>query len=667
MNNDNFGDHAPFTDKAELDARLLLALWMENGIKKSLSFPIDDLPNQHLQSLARTIRSYLDQGIIGCAEIGLHVLDTTGDTELTRALASCSFELSSLIANGKKPVAKRIIADLTRYRMLYDDQHRRWANPDDEPDVFDTPTPAIRNRIEGLPFRLLGMDDGIMRYMPDNGQHIVSLTPAAHTKNNLMQLAPLSAWGEVFPAKSGAEWDAAVNCLLQMSQSLPRFDPRSIRGRGCWIDGGDVIYHAGDKLAVNGRVQPITAYSSGSIYESGLSIAIDTDDAAKNTESARLIELCDALSWDQPLFGKLLAGWIAIAPVCGAMQWRPHVWVTGAAGSGKTWIMGNIVYPLVGKSAVFVQGNTSEAGIRGQIGSDALPVLFDEAEAENMRGKDRMESVMELARQASSESGAGIVKGTQNGGSITYMVRSMFCFSSIGVAAVKKADTSRISCLALKKSDDAAQFARVKAIWRETTALPAYCARIRARAVRNAMTTRKNADTFSQCAVEFTGDKRSADQIGTLLAGAYSLTSTREITPEAATEWLRKQDWAGFKVDSIDSDENQCLSHLMSSLIRVERPNGAETISIDETVTRCREMHSSEPERLALLRIGIKVETDHLYVANSHQGLERVFRETAWAGAKWRGQLLRTSGAACASHPVRFGTSVKQRAVSIMV
>jgi putative DNA primase/helicase len=661
MSDNDMGIHAPFADKADHDGQVLLGLWMDCGIKKSLAFPVEDLPTANLQELGKIIKSALDAGLVGFPFIAEQYPNHVPQ------LAQCATALSSILAMGKKPTAKKIIADLTRYRLLYDEQMRRWQETESDGDVFsDEPAPP-KNRIEGLPFRLLGMDDGVMRYMPDNGQHIVSMTAGGHTKLNLLQLAPLQSWAEIFPSKQGCDWDAACNCIIQMSQSLPRFDPRSIRGRGCWIDGNDVIYHAGNKLAVNGQIRPITAYSSPSIYEAGLAIAIDTADSAKNIESARLLELCDALSWDQPLYGKLIAGWMALAPICGAMQWRPHVWVTGAAGSGKTWIMGNIINPIVGKSAVFVQGNTSEAGIRGQLGSDALPVLFDEAEAENLRSITRMESVMELARQASTESGAGIVKGTQNGGSITYMVRSMFCFSSIGVAAVKKADTSRISVLALRKADNQDQFNLVKSIWRETTANPEYCARIRARAVKNAKTTRKNADTFSQCAVDFTGDKRSADQIGTLLAGAYSLASSRPITSEAATEWLQKQDWSGFKVDAIDSDENQCLSHLMSAIIRVERNGSAENISIDEAITRCRAGVSCEPDNLALLRIGIKVDQECVFVANSHQGLDRVFRETAWSGGKWRGQMLRICGAESASHAVRFGKNIRQRAVSVPI
>ena len=45
----------------------------------------------------------------------------------------------------------------------------------------------------------------------------------------------------------------------------------------------------------------------------------------------------------------LLAGWVALAPVCGALGWRPHAWITGKAGSGKTTIMKRFVNFLVGE------------------------------------------------------------------------------------------------------------------------------------------------------------------------------------------------------------------------------------------------------------------------------------------------------------------------------
>jgi putative DNA primase/helicase len=533
--------------------------------------------------------------------------------------------------------------------------------PEPPPDVFEPEQqPEPKDRIMDMPFRMLGMDDGIMRYMPDNGQHIVSLSPPSHTKLNLIQLAPLQVWESTFPSKNGADWDAASNALIQVSQSMPKFDPRSIRGRGCWVDGEDVIYHAGNKLSVNGAITPIPNYNSPTraIYEAGLSISLDAAETATNAQASKLIELCESLSWDHPLYGKLIAGWMALAPICGAMAWRPHVWVTGAAGTGKSWVMNNVVHPMLGRSVCFVQGNTTEAGIRGQLGSDALPVMFDEAESENDRGANRMQSVLELARQASTESGAGITKGTASGGSITYMVRSMFCFSSIGVAAVKKADTSRVSQLSLKKCQDSHFETAIKKLWAETTANHDYCAKMRSRAIKNAYTTRHNAEVFARVAVPFTGDKRNADQIGTLLAGAFSLTSTRKITPETAKSWMEKQDWSNFKTDELDSDENQCLAHLMASPIRIERMNGSDNMTIDEAIC----VNSTDCDQ-ALARIGIKNDDDGIRVAYTHQGLEKAFSGTPWSGAKWKGQLLRIANSQKSQNPVRFTQNVVSRAV----
>jgi putative DNA primase/helicase len=533
---------------------------------------------------------------------------------------------------------------------------------DDEPEIL-----TECDRVEDLPFRCLGMTNGEYAYLPDQGMKIITLTAGGHSKLNMFQLAPLQEWQVAFPGKSGTDWDQAADRLLQFAKTALQFDPRRIRGRGCWIDGQDVVFHSGDKLTVNGRRMKTSDYNSPSraIYEGGLSIKVDLDATLRNADAAKLIGLCESLSWEQPLFGKLLAGWLALAPICGALPWRPHIWLSGAAGSGKTWVMTNIITTLLGESALQFVGNTTEAGIRGRLGSDAMPVTFDEAESENLKSIARMDGVLELARQASSESEASIVKGTQNGGSISYMVRSMFCFASIGVAAVKKADTSRLAVLNLKPNDSPEQFVIVRNLQAETVAKPSFCAGIRARSIKNAMTIRHNAATFSTAAVPFTGDKRSADQMGTLLAGAYSLTSTNLITHDDATEWLKKQEWSKFKSEPIDSDENQCLAHLLAGAIRLERKTGVETVSIDEAIDAARAQIIPDVEHLTLQRLGVKVESDYILIANQHQGLEKIFTGTPWAGAKWRGQLIRMPGAMAAGAPVRFGPTVLQRAVKI--
>jgi putative DNA primase/helicase len=555
----------------------------------------------------------------------------------------------------------------------YDAQEYEGPTPEGQPRFRD-------DRVSELPFRLLGVEGDEFYYMPDRGQQIVSITAGGHTKNNLMRLAPLNAWEEAFSGSNGVNWDASVNALIQRNQSLPKFDPRRIRGRGCWIDGSDVVFHAGDRLVVNGAESDIPGFNSAvrAIYEGALEIPVDSADHATNREAAKVIELCEMLSWERPLFGKLLAGWLAMAPVCGALTWRPHLWVTGPSGSGKSWTVANIIQPLVGMTAIHVQGNTSEAGIRGMLGSDALPVVFDEAESEDRASQIRFDRVLELARQASTETGAGIVKGTATGGSVTYLVRSMFLFASIGVAAVKKADVSRVTVLPLRKNTGPfaqAEFAAVKNLWAETIAQKSYCERIRSRSLQFAKILRANCETFSQVAVEFTGDKRSADQIGTLLAGAFSLTSTKEITPEAAKEWMSKQDWTGFQSDDVDNDENQCFAHLFSAILRYEADGRGASRSVDEIIREIKAIpdHAADAElgrrrelKDVLIRHGLRLSDGRLYVANRHAQLERVFADTPWAGAKWRQQLERMPGGM--KHEVTsFGANVRQRAVSVGV
>jgi putative DNA primase/helicase len=541
--------------------------------------------------------------------------------------------------------------------------------------------PRQDDRIESLPFRLLGVDGDSFFYMPDKGQQVVSLTASSHSKNNLMRLAVLNAWEAEYAEGgdlTGKGWDKAVNALIQRSQGLPKFDPQRIRGRGCWIDGDDVVFHAGDRLVINGEARPIPQFSSSvrAIYEGALEIPVDSGDGADNRTAARLIELCEMLSWERPLYGKLLAGWLAIAPICGALVWRPHLWLTGPSGSGKSWSVANIISPIVGDSAIHVQGATTEAGLRQKIGSDALPVVFDEAESEDKRGQQRLEGVLELARQASSESKARITKGSAGGGAIDYMVRSCFLFASIGVAAVKKADVSRVTVLQLRKNNGPGSqehFEIVKALWLDTVQRKGFAEQIRARSLANAKTLRANAETFSSVAVQFTGDKRSADQLGTLLAGAFSLTSTRIATEEFAKDWMAKQDWTGFKAEEIDNDENQCLSHLFAASIRYEIAGRPLTRSISEAVAIANvsgsylsndQLGERNETRDALRRHGILIKDGRASIANRHPALERIFADTPWAGAKWRQQLERVPGHE--KHEVlNFGLNIRQRAVSV--
>ncbi len=543
---------------------------------------------------------------------------------------------------------------------------------EDEPQDVDFSSP---DRIGNMPFRLLGSDRGIFYYLPDIGGQIVELTPGAHTKNNLFQLSALQAWESEFPGSNGVDWDAAANGLIQRQLLLPKFSPRRVRGRGCWIDGNDVIFHAGDRLVINGKEKQIRSYVSPGrwIYNEGFEIPRESEDMATSSEAAKLRDLCELLSWERPLYGKLLAGWIAIAPICGVLHWRPHGWLTGGAGTGKSWIMSNIVVPMVGKTGLNVQSSTTEAGIRQELGSDALPVVFDEAEGEDKRSSQRIDMILELARQASTETGASIMKGSAGGKSMSFLIRSCFLFASIGVSAAKKSDTSRTTVLTLRKrigEDQTEHFECIKNAWKDSIGQAGFTDRVRSRCLQLAKVIRENSETFSRVAVEFTGDKRSADQIGTLLAGAFSLTSNKVISDNDAHDWMARQDWTGFQAEEVDSDERSCLNHLLSASVRVDVDGKSSTVSIGEiivavTIGNPGTITFDREAELALSRAGVRVDlmSRTIIVANRHQVLGRAFDSTQWP-AKWHQQLERIAGAEKLG-PTHFGGQIKQRATKI--
>jgi putative DNA primase/helicase len=309
----------------------------------------------------------------------------------------------------------------------------------------------------------------------------------------------------------------------------------------------------------------------------------------------------------------------------------------------------DIISPVLGSFKQKFLGATTEAGIRQNVRVDAIPVIIDEAESESVKGVSRMQGIMELIRQASSETGGVIAKGTVTGEATMFNVRSCFLLSSVGVAATSRPDASRITTVALERRRDTGAFARLIALADQTTHVPAYCASLRARTRQQIPTILANAKHFISAATARLGDARAGDQIGTLIAGAYSLTSTKLISAEAAKEWVESQDWAGIELDAADTDENLAFACLMQAKMRVDADSGAPwTTSVSDQVAIFYKAESGEGDRstaVSVLRLhGMRIDEKGLAVSNTHSAIAGFFRETAWAG-KWKDQLGRIPSA----------------------
>ena len=511
-------------------------------------------------------------------------------------------------------------------------------------------------RLDGAPFRFLGYDDGMFFYLPDGVGQIVPLMAGSHRDLQLLAMAPLYWWTERFEKenKDGTvtcNWKAAADAVIQESKLAGVYNPSKIRGRGAWIDDGRVILHLGDQIIFNGETISIDDWETKFIYQIGQTLAWENvkplpqgdDDGMPG--SAQLLRLCEMLPWRHAMSAKLFAGWCALAPICGVLSWRPHIWVSGPAGSGKSYTLTNVVEPLLGSTMLAVQSATTEAGIRQKLKSDALPVMFDEAESEDQRSQSRIQGILELARQASSENGAGIIKGTTSGVSMEFKIRSMFCFASIGVATVNEADKSRCTVLEFYKRNDVAAFDALKQLWAVTIGTDGFTAGIRARSLSLALTIKANAASFTKACALRLGDQRAGDQIGTLLAGAFSLTSTRTVTLEEATKIIADYDWTMFEKATSDADEWKCWNRLIDAQVRVKDVNGVDSYSIGELISVARQSSIDETSlnaRGVLMRTGINITAKGIYIAcsSTHAELAKIFNGTAFSG-KWKEYLQR--------------------------
>jgi putative DNA primase/helicase len=501
----------------------------------------------------------------------------------------------------------------------------------------------------------LGYDKDVHYYLSPMKRQIFALTPSQHTAQHLTSMADLNGYWmrreDLKNDKGSVNWTLAAAKLMSFCSDVGIYKPDLVRGRGAYLeDDGRPVMHVGEHLMVEGEICPLMLPKSRYIYEAGLRLNQAIADPIAATRASELLKICQMLPWEKPIYATLMAGWLVVAPICGALFWRPSIWVTGGSGSGKSTLETRIVQPILGGMGRRVQGGTTEAGIRQLLGMDALPVVFDEAEAESQHAKVRMQSTLDLVRQSSSEGGAEIVKGTQSQTGVKrYHIRSCFMFSSINVFLENRADESRVSVLELRNAagrDGQKAFDEFLALI-EATITPEFCAGLIARNVAMMPTILENARTFSRAVATELNSARVGDQIGTMLAGAYALEKDCVVSAETALKWVRKKTWDDTTSADAMTDERRMLNHLMQRRVRLDLGGNK---FMDLTISELIGIASGEDgDTMAgvankeLRRNGIKFEAGGVWISNSHTSLKEHLKDTPWS-SQWPRTLRRLPG-----------------------
>jgi len=508
---------------------------------------------------------------------------------------------------------------------------------------------------------------------------IVKLTASAISTANLLQLAPLNYWEGAYPKQSRSggtkfEITTIADALISMCSVIGFFNPDKVRGRGAWIDNGTPVLHCGDHLIVNGKHAKFSNFKSKFIYQAGPELGFSLTDPLKKIDAYKLIQLLERLNWSRDIDAVLLSGWIVIAPWCGALSWRSHFWLTGAAGTGKSEVMKLFIKKFLGDMLVDVQGPTTEAGIRQYLKADALPVVFDEAESEDKKGVERMQSVLEIMRASSTSDSGKIFKGSAGGTASQFNIRSCFAFASIGANLSQRSDISRITVSELKKDVSPGR----KEKWQETLRMyndvvtDNYVQRFQSRSVMMLPTILSNAIIFSSAVASELDNQRTGDQLGIILAGAYSLTSDSLISKEEAIKWIKEKDWSEERLHESTRDETKVINKIIDSEATVETTYGKVTRTIGELVIIARgdvvdkiesNWISEDLANTTLRRLGMKVEGFNLILSSNSEFISRSLSNTPYS-KNYNTILCRIDGAV-QMEPTTFASGIKSRAVKI--
>lgn len=581
----------------------------------------------------------------------------------------CPSDFNDLHQKKGLNAVKEYIMSIIEANGSKQDQEEVYEREYDEPTIEENGNINLKKTSMGsLPFKVLGHNNGTYYYFPFGLQQIFGWSAAGHTMNNLLQLASLNEWqdwaSEEFPIRlSNKEIPLyAFDKMKEIATDKGVFQEEDrVRGCGAWIDAKRVVLHCGDRLLVDGVETMPRDLTGHYVYTAASQRFKCKVEPLTNKEAQMLRHICSMPTWENPLSGLLLAGWLVTAPVCAALEWRPHVWLTGEAGAGKTSIMTHIIKRVLSNISYNVDGGTSESSIREGLGYDARPVIYDEAEGHGDK-TSLMDGVLALAKLSSSGGYVG------KRGQTRFIARSSFCFSAIYPPIKDFASETRISLLALKKNlapNSRQHFEQLMDAINKTLT-PEYGRRMLARTVKYMPNLLENIQTFKKAATIIIKDARAADQVSAMLAGLYMLGSTGLISIEDAEKWINERDWTEHTTISEDSDQDRLLHYIATSIINVRGEKGAKDYTIGTLISCALEKCGDVGQQIAkdvLKQYSILARLDGIFIGNKNQNMKKILKDTEWV-LNWNKTLSRIQGSKSISLQY-FSPADKQRCLRI--
>ena len=284
----------------------------------------------------------------------------------------------------------------------------------------------------------------------------------------------------------------------------------------------------------------------------------------------------------------------------------------------------------------------------------------------------RMSKVIELLRNMSGPSGAKTRRGSAGGQSIEFHVTGAAYLSSVLAPPLKPQDRSRITITRLLELESGpGEAVRADQVLQEIEAIRALSPALWARAIHGFPRFLETFKAYRSSFLAEGASPRHAEQIATLAAGRDLLVT--DFVPEADALAAEVKRWMVLLVEAREDDDDgegaQCLNHLFTSPADTSRSGDRKTVG--ELIMEARDPSGDGvAARQALQGLGLMLlnwsdpETNILLVANRYVGLERIFKDTRWAGGLWRDALRYRVGEKWNGRKHRFA-GIQQRSTRI--
>lgn len=416
-----------------------------------------------------------------------------------------------------------------------------------------------------------------------------------------------------------------------------------VRGRGAWIDAEKrLVLHCGDVLYVAGELTE-TGEHGAFFYPRRPALPRPFPRAVSDdiNPGPAILSLLRTWSWERvdvdPI---LMLGWMVVAAIGGALDWRPSLFLVGDAGTGKSHLQ-RLVQTIFGAALVHTT-DTTPAGIYQRIGTDALPIGVDELEAEI--DNRRAAGVIKLARLAAS--GGLMLRGGQDNSGVEFQARSPFLFSAIIPPPLPPQDLSRLAMLQLRDLDQAKLDAGPSLDMAMELILP--------RILRRVM------DRWSEWpgllgaykAALFSGghDTRGQDTYGTLLAACHLLLGDEMMADAGVSDVAAWGELLGVAAlpDHVRRQKTwrRCLTHILQARVPAWRHGRRQTVG--QLLEDLREGKEEMTEGLAqreLVQAGLGLLHDDeiapgsylLAVPNASPLVAELMAGTVWGGEGGQG------------------------------